>query len=509
MCNAVVNTMNLKRGKYIVIALEEHCLNGDAYTAEDALYKMCERKNPDLTRTVFQADLQELLRLGILHDDSGRLYLSDTWRYEETAAKELAAIIKHNPLQPASMPTTPMHINGVPLCTEQYAAIQLALSNRLTLILGGAGTGKSSLIKALCRCAGGMDQAVICAPTGKAARNLEAKLGHHVRTVHGALGITPNDDWLSPVRWNMVQLVVVDEASMMTTGMLAGILDRTTSDCRIVLVGDPNQLMSVGSGNVLLDLLALHVPQITLKENHRLAANDSALTYNVKDYDTAYGTPGLVWDESFQLMEMPAYEARYHLIRDAVACYRRRDDVLVVSPYNNKGDFSAAELNKAIRAEINPERKGVRKLHTPHGVLVDGDRVLITRNDRTQNVSNGDVGILHILRSQKGRMKYAIELSDGRMPVWKDEGAVENLAFIELAYVLTVHKSQGSEYDKILMALTSDMYLYRNLFYTAISRAKNSVQIYGSMQAVDKALQQRPHSRASMLVEKTKKLLAQ
>ena len=507
MCNAVVNYMNLRRGKYVIVALEEHCLNGDAYTTEEALYRLCKRKTPELAYETYRADLDELLRLGILHLEDGCLYLMDTWRYEETAAKEIASILNRAPLAPACLPKTPLQVNGVPLCDEQYAAIRLALSSRLSLILGGAGTGKSSLIQALCRCSGNMMQTVICAPTGKAARNLEAKLHHPVRTVHGALGITPNDDWLSPVRWNMVRLVVVDEASMMSVGMLAGILDRASSDCRIVLVGDPNQLMSVGSGNVLQDLLELKIPCIVLEENHRLSINDSALTYNVKDFDNTPGAPSLVWDESFRLDEMSAYEARYCLIRDAVACYRRRENILVLSPYNNKGTFSAVELNKAIRNELNPVRPGVRKLRTPNGVLVDGDRVLITRNDRTQNVSNGDVGILHIIRTQKGRMKYAIEISDGRMPVWEDENAQENLPFVELAYVLTVHKSQGSEYDTVLMAMTPDMYVYRNLFYTAISRARNNVHLYGSMQAVDNALQRLPRPRKSMLVQKTLKFL--
>ena len=134
--------------------------------------------------------------------------------------------------------------------------------------------------------------------------------------------------------------------------------------------------------------------------------------------------------------------------------------------------------------------------------LRDGDRVLITKNSRDRDCSNGDVGILRILDDSKSNPVYEVELPNGRKPRWYDYTGMYNLT---LAYALTIHKSQGSEYDTVLMPVFMSMYrmLSRNLFYTAVSRAKSKVALYGDLQAVDVAVQKTLPSRKSMLVVKT------
>lgn len=141
-----------------------------------------------------------------------------------------------------------------------YSAVELALSSRLSLILGGAGSGKTTLVRAIMDHRPSKNGWVLCSPTGKAARNLTDRTGFQARTVHSALGMHPDEDFLSPVAWAHTDLVIVDEASMMTLEMLAGILCRAPGYCHIVLLGDPNQLLSVGAGNVIPNLLELGVP---------------------------------------------------------------------------------------------------------------------------------------------------------------------------------------------------------------------------------------------------------
>ena len=226
--------------RYVLRAMEDHCLNGDAYVAEDVLYHRCKERQRGLSYATFKADLAEQIRLGYIHPEGSHLYINRTWRYEEDASKQLVTILRQPTLPAMAVPEN-LSVNGIALCQEQRAAVELALTNKLSLILGGAGCGKSTLIRAIVNMVDAGHSMVLCAPTGKAARNLEKRTGLSARTVHSALGMHPDEDFLAPVTWNTTQLVVVDEASMMTLEMLAGILHRVPKICRVVLLGDPNQ----------------------------------------------------------------------------------------------------------------------------------------------------------------------------------------------------------------------------------------------------------------------------
>ena len=491
------------RSRYILSALEDHCLNGDAYVTEEILYKRCRDQHRSLSYEVFKADLAEQIRLGFIHPEGSRIYAMRTWRYENSAAQSLSAILRNPTLSPAILPEK-LAVNGLALCQEQRAAVGLALSSRLSMILGGAGCGKSTLIRAIVNAVGPKRPMVLCAPTGKAARNLTMRTGLIARTVHSALGMHPNEDFLEPVAWDHTELVIVDEASMMTLEMLAGILHRVPSFCRVVLLGDPNQLLSVGSGNVLPDLLALGIPCAHLKLNHRQDEDAGALLHNVMNFSRLHRKRNLAFDQSFALHEMDAQATQKALAEEAVRRYLAGESVQVLSPYNRAGELSARSLNKIIRNRVNPlTAEKLVLANAYHENFRDGDRVMILENDRDRNCSNGDVGILHILRTDPKNTAFCVELPDGRCPTWDDASGLEQLS---LAYVLTVHKSQGSEYDTILLPVSMGMYgmLSRNLFYTAISRARWRVILFGDPQAVDVAVQKRLPQRKSMLVSKTR-----
>lgn len=493
------------RSRYVLHILEGICLNGDAYVSEDILYKRCLKKQRDLSYETFRADLAEQIRLGYIYPEGSRLYAKRTWRYEEDAAKQLSAILQQ-PTLPAMVVPENLSVNGIALCPEQRAAVKLALSHRLSLILGGAGCGKSTLIRAIVNMVGPGNSMVLCAPTGKAARNLTKRTGLPARTVHSALGMHPDEDFLAPVTWNTTQLVVVDEASLMTLEMLAGILHRVSKTCRVVLLGDPNQLLSVGSGNVLPDLLALGIPCARLQQNHRQDDGAEALLHNVVDFSRLHRKPDLAFDASFCLHEMGTAEIKEAVIEEAVRRFVYGESVQALSPYNRLGELSAYSLNKAIRDRVNPLESGKLVLKRGKDSFRDGDRVIILQNDRERNCSNGDVGILHVLRADEKQVAYCVELPDGRCPTWDD---ASGLAQLSLAYCLTVHKSQGSEYDTVLFPMSKGMdgMLSRNLLYTAISRAKQRVIIFGDSQALDIAVQKNLPQRKSLLVPKTRMLL--
>lgn len=273
----------LPPSQYVYLALEALCLNGDAYVTEDRLFQKCAEQKKNLTYWVFKNDLNTQIRLGAICCEGSSLYMTKVWRYEESAAQALANIIRQPALQPIPLPDV-LQVNNFTLCEEQRNAVAMALQLRLSLILGGAGSGKSTLIQAIVKVLNSERNTVLCAPTGKAARNLTNRTGLTARTVHSALGLHPHEDFLAPVRWETVDLVIVDEASMLTLEMMAGILHRVPSDCRVVLLGDPNQLLSVGAGNVLPDLLELGIPCYRLFSNHRQANAPGSLQYNVVNF---------------------------------------------------------------------------------------------------------------------------------------------------------------------------------------------------------------------------------
>ena len=257
---------NDKQGQYILDAMESISMNGDAYCSDETLYRCCRRMDKNLTPDRYRADKVALLRANDLHTEGLRIYTQRTWAYEESVAGSLADILADGEVEGAAISPS-LSCNGVTLSEAQCDAVHTALCSRLSVILGGAGSGKTTLIRAIAEHFEG--SCVLAAPTGKAARNLTERTSLSARTVHSALGKLPDSNFLTEVQWEVVGLVIVDEASMMTLEMLAGILCKIPHDCRVVLLGDPNQLLAVGAGNVLSDLLALGVPSVRLEQQYR------------------------------------------------------------------------------------------------------------------------------------------------------------------------------------------------------------------------------------------------
>lgn len=148
--------------RYVLRAMEDHCLNGDAYVAEDVLYHRCKERQRGLSYATFKADLAEQIRLGYIHPEGSHLYINRTWRYEEDASKQLVTILRQPTLPAMAVPEN-LSVNGIALCQEQRAAVELALTNKLSLILGGAGCGKSTLIRAIVNMVGAGHSMVLCA----------------------------------------------------------------------------------------------------------------------------------------------------------------------------------------------------------------------------------------------------------------------------------------------------------------------------------------------------------
>ena len=289
---------------------------------------------------------------------------------------------------------------------------------------------------------------------------------------------------------------------------LAGILNRVRRNCRVVLLGDTNQLQSVGAGNVLPDLLELGVPSIRLAQQYRQSTDAAALRQNVVDFPKLNGEHELRWDDSFRLLPADDRAIPDLLCEEAARRYRAGESIQVLSPVRVKTGFSVQALNTRLQNEVNP----LTAEKPTWGKFRDGDRVIVTQNNAYYNICNGDVGVLHIRGEKPHRVAalavrdtlktWQIDRGQGEYGIGHDDAPPPQLA---LAYALTVHKSQGSQYDTVLMpvSMATARMLYRNLLYTAISRARKEVILVGSREALNTAMQCIPYPRKSKLVART------
>lgn len=496
--------INKLRGKYILDAFKDYSLNGDVYLPEYKLYQVARNKRKQLKRADFDKDYRYLLEEGHLAIEGNDVYLSQTLQYENYVAKRLANLLRDIKLRMGNLSKV-MLGNGKMLTKEQQEAVQMALGNKLSIILGGAGTGKTTLIEAIVEHGSSKfsDEWCLCAPTGKAARNLTERSGLEANTLHSTLKRGREDDFLMADELEDKNLIIVDEASMLTLEMLAGLLKAAPKDSRIVLVGDPNQLPSVGAGNVLLDLLELGVPSKHLKTCHRQAGADGALLNNVQYFSEVNCFDHLNFDESFCLQQKYSIkEVSEHLCKYAAKLYRQGQNIQVLSPFNQYTDLSVAKLNENIQNLVNPLITHDAQKNKQLGKFRNGDRVMINQNNKQNDVCNGDIGTLYIKSDDDEKPEFSVLFSDGRSVSWND---VEGLSCFNLAYAITVHKSQGSEYTEIIMPLIPpfNFTLNRNLIYTAISRAKKRVTLMGNAEVLDEAIKAMPKERLSKLVRKT------
>ena len=477
--------------KDITAFVENHSKNHGSYIPVHDLARMYKTGS-----ACFSEQLHTSIQAGELHLESDRVYLERVWRQEEYAAEKLSSLLNGPPL-PAPVLPDPLRVGGITLTDEQRRAVITCLRNRLTLMLARAGSGKTTSAQAIIQYSGSQ-HFVLCSPTGKAARNLTDHTGYRAFTVHRTLDAHCFSDFLNVETMEDVDLIIVDEGTMLTIDMLAGLLRAAPENCRIVIIGDRNQLPAVGPGDVIHDLVALGFPIAHLTQNHRQSTAASALRSNVVGFDNIQWRSDLAADDSFRLIydenESSLMDA---LASDAVTRYLRGDNVQVLALRCD----DVMELNRRIRQRVNPLTDAKRTIKSNDFLFADGDRVILKANDNTRGCNNGEVGILHIHDDES----FSVELDDGRCPMWPPFEVSDMLL---PAYAITIHRSQGSEYDSVLMYVPrcSGCLLHRNSFYTGVSRAKEQLVLYGNPKAVQFGIRNDPPERKSALVEKTRHL---
>ena len=381
---------------------------------------------------------------------------------------------------------------GLELNDDQRRAVKLGLSQGVAVITGGPGTGKTTIVRVLMEAAAlGKEKWALAAPTGRAARRLTESCGREGKTLHRLLeySMQTRSFQRTSTRPLEVDGVLVDESSMMDLELTESLLKALPEGARLVLVGDADQLPSVGAGRVLGDLIASEtVPVASLSQVYR-QAEDSAIVRNA--WRILRGLPPVSAEKNpdsalrkdfFIVKREDAYEARATLERvvserlptkgfDPVA------DVQVLTPMH-KGPLGSRALNEVLQSLLNPNGKELRRGQKR---IREGDRVLQVRNDYDNDIFNGDTGVVSGVEGEALTIDF-----DGREVVLVGE----QLDQVELAYAISIHKSQGSEYRAVVVALSTGHHvmLRRNLVYTAVTRAKEFCAIVGSRRALGTAI---------------------
>lgn len=379
---------------------------------------------------------------------------------------------------------------GIELAPEQRAAVENTLSHKVSIITGGPGTGKTTVIGALYDIYKEKNEeakVLLCAPTGTAARKMAAATGVAAYTIHRAIGISKTEEGemenMELTNTLDVDFVIVDEFSMADVYLTASLFSALPSEARIVLLGDVDQLPSVGPGAVLSEFISSTcIPIARLikiyrqKSGSKVAVNAAIMRTGRTDlqYD----------DESFVFIPANTPEESAEKIKSLYldeTAVNGVDNVTMLSPFKRKTASCSNELNKAIHDLINPPNAYKTELSVNGIVYRVGDKVMQTKNN--ENVSNGDIGYITKINT----IATEITVDFGFQIV---DYTVSDLEMLEHAYATSVHKSQGAEYEVVIINILNahKIMLWRNLIYTAITRAKRKVILVGQKDAIETAI---------------------
>ncbi|MDP6775691.1 MAG: ATP-dependent RecD-like DNA helicase [Candidatus Latescibacteria bacterium] len=421
--------------------------------------------------------------------EGGRAYIPPLYYAEKGAAGKLHQLSRISRIEPGDVGREVEGIErraGITFAPLQKKALERSLSASLLVLTGGPGTGKTTTIQGLIWLQEARNKRIaLAAPTGRAAKRLSEATGREAKTIHRLLKFSPRDMAFEKNADDPLEIdaLIVDEVSMVDITLMNGLMRAIPPSASVVLVGDVDQLPSVGPGNVLKDTIASGVvPTVELNEIFR-QAQQSRIVMNAHAVN-AGEAPDIrnARDSNFFFVEEEDPEAIAETICGLCAERLPRtygldpvDDIQVLAPMY-RGEAGATNLNQALQRRLNPSGE---ELTRGGVVLRSGDKVMQVRNNYDREVFNGDIGRISAIDSidQKLRVAFPDRVVDYDFA---------DLDEIVLAYATTVHKSQGSEYRAVVAPMTTQHYimLQRNLLYTAITRARELVVLVGTRKAM-------------------------
>ena len=459
------------------------------------LLKSCLKilNTPQLTEDMLANRAVRLIQSGQMVSYLGNVYRSRTAYIEA----HLAEMISHRLSQNKSFCYTDLdaeldkeeQILAVKLAPEQRLAVKTALTHGISIITGGPGTGKTMIQRALLdiykRNHPG-NEICCCAPTGRAARRMEQSTRFSASTVHKALGLLAGEDgnYNEPAELT-ADLILVDEVSMLDIYLAEHLFCAVKNNCQIVLIGDADQLPSVGPGAVLSEMIASEcIPVVRLDKVFRQSA-ESRIATNAKLI--RHGNLSLEYGPDFQFMDSASTtesaEKVAEIYMQEIAKYGV-DNVALLSPFRQRTETGVNALNELIRDLVNPPDNEKAEVKFGKRIFRCGDKVMQIKNH--DDVNNGDIGYITKIINMDSETILYINFGDGKLKEY-DAG---DLDMLDLGYASTIHKSQGAEYQSVIINLqcAHAIMLTRPLIYTAITRGKKRVIIVGERRALCMAI---------------------
>jgi exodeoxyribonuclease V alpha subunit len=505
----------MDRAKACLLHLFEQAVDqGHTYIARDLLFDQC-REIFAVAPDIGAAALEHLVQAGelVVEGDGPLVYPRALHQAETVIARRIAAmqtVPAADPPPDSRMITAAvLRKLAIALSAQQETILAQVLAHKVSVVTGGPGTGKTTLIRSITAVMEGLGRRVmLAAPTGRAARRLSELTGRPAATLHKALGYNLADGCFErteddPLR---ADVVIVDETSMVDTLLMAHLVRAVPMTATLILVGDVFQLPSVGPGNVLADLIRSQT--IITFELTEIFRQDEQSPIVINAHRVRRGQPPVITPPAeadvlsdFYFVEQadPEKVAKtvVDLCQKEIPRHFRLDpirDIQVLTPMH-RGLVGTLNLNRMLQSALNTSGDQVEVMGSRFKV---GDKVMHLRNNYRKEVFNGDIGILHGIDPENTRAEVDY---DSRLVPY-DFLELDELA---LAYAISVHKSQGSEYPAVVIPLLTQHYimLQRNLLYTALTRGKQLVVIVGSQKALNIALgNDRPRQRRSMLARR-------
>lgn len=512
------SSMRMKAG--ISFALSMAASNGHTYLLYEDLYEESKRLL-GISEAEFENDIYELTieRKIVLKEVKGerRVYNNNLYYMELTVARKLLDLNAKSENNYKVMEAKVKEVEaktGIKLGDLQRKAVYEAVESGLVIITGGPGTGKTTTINAIIKLFEMQNMEILlAAPTGRAAKRMTETTGMEAQTIHRLLELNGNPEEGGSMRFERNELnpleadvIIIDEMSMVDIYLMYSLLKAVTVGTRLILVGDVNQLPSVGPGKVLKDIIGSEKFNVVrLSEIFRQAAESDIIT-NAHKINAGQSIRLDNKSKDFFMLSMNSslqiQRALVSLIAEKLPPYvdATKYDIQVLTP-SRKGELGVENLNKILQQYINPPAPNKREKQWGEVVFRENDKVMQIKNDyqiewkivtkkgltikEGSGVFNGDCGIIREINEFAGTV--TVEFDEGKVVEYT--GAT--LEELELAYAITIHKSQGSEYPAVIIPLLNAPrpLLNRNLLYTAVTRARKCVTIVGSENSVNEMIQ--------------------
>ncbi len=438
-------------------------------------------------------------------EEKSYLFLPSEYSDEKSIADRIKIMLRFPPASGRTVDSDIDNIEekkGIRFEEKQRLAIKTAITKGLLVLTGGPGTGKTTTLNGILELFEKQKlRVLLAAPTGRAAMRMSEVTSRSAKTIHRMLEAEYTDSGRQVFARTMenpleADAVIVDELSMVDTHLFACLLDALPLGCRLIMVGDSDQLPPVGAGNVLHDIISSELlPTVCLTEVFRQSLESLIVTNAHRIVKGEY--PDLSrTDKDFFFMSRPNIYAAEETVTEL---YSRRlptaygydpiRDIQIICP-SRKGACGTVSLNTVLQKLLNPPAKNKEEYQSGTRIFREGDKVMQIKNnydivwtkgkEAASGIFNGDIGIIIAININAAFMKIDF---DGRIAVYP----MANLNELELSYAITVHKSQGSEFEAVIMPVCSvvPQLSYRNLLYTAVTRAKNRLILVGTRQQVE------------------------